>query len=366
VKERLASTADADDGSSSKKKKSLTRILSRFLLLTFADLKTHKYAHWFCFPALLFDSLRINPTGEAPSVALDEQWSADQVRQLITQYASFERAHPIQPGGSSSSTAAAENYFIVLRDASTNTVRVVDFDSGLGSASDGRGVEVILGFIDPCPLSTNMGWLARNMLTYAFLTGRVKGDSVQVLAFRDVDLARSSSSTAAPLHTRSRLFSVSLHSDLPVADLLASTPKAFGWERNKLGKAAPRTMDLGSMMDPLKLAEASVDLNLKLMRWRALPALDLPLLARTRCLLLGAGTLGCAVSRCLLGWGVRSITLLDSGTVSYSNPVRQSLFEFADAQHALTIHNLSIESISQIIVIKLLTRRDVHECHHMR
>ena len=30
------------------------------------------------------------------------------------------------------------------------------------------------------------------------------------------------------------------------------------------------------------------------------------------------------------GWGVRHITLLDNSTVSYSNPVRQSLFQFQD------------------------------------
>lgn len=28
------------------------------------------------------------------------------------------------------------------------------------------------------------------------------------------------------------------------------------------------------------------------------------------------------------GWGVRSITLVDNGKVSYSNPVRQNLFTF--------------------------------------
>lgn len=44
-------------------------------------------------------------------------------------------------------------------------------------------------------------------------------------------------------------------------------------------------------MDPHRLMENAVDLNLKLMLWRAAPSLDLPALAATRCLLLGAGTL---------------------------------------------------------------------------
>jgi len=62
------------------------------------------------------------------------------------------------------------------------------------------------------------------------------------------------------------------------------------------------------------------------MRWRAVPGLDIDKLAASKCLLLGAGTLGCNVARCLLAWGVRSITFVDNGRVSYSNPVRQSLF----------------------------------------
>jgi ubiquitin-like modifier-activating enzyme ATG7 len=84
-----------------------------------------------------------------------------------------------------------------------------------------------------------------------------------------------------------------------------------GWERSAGGKLGPRMASLGPSLDPVQLAAASVDLNLQLMRWRLLPSLDLPRLQRTRCLLLGAGTLGCAVARNLLAWGVRDITLVD-------------------------------------------------------
>ena len=114
------------------------------------------------------------------------------------------------------------------------------------------------------------------------------------------------------------------------------------------GKLGARLADLAPMMDPTKLADQAVDLNLKLMRWRILPSLDLDKIASTKCLLLGAGTLGCYVARVLMvstlprifrsllnsrfaqGWGVRNITFVDSARVSFSNPVRQPLFEFED------------------------------------
>ena len=48
-----------------------------------------------------------------------------------------------------------------------------------------------------------------------------------------------------------------------------------------------RHANMRSSMDPVKLAEASVDLNLKLMKWRLVPDLDLEKIKATKCLLLG-------------------------------------------------------------------------------
>ena len=36
------------------------------------------------------------------------------------------------------------------------------------------------------------------------------------------------------------------------------------------------------------------------------------------------------MARTLMGWGVRGITFVDDSRVAFSNPVRQSLFEYAD------------------------------------
>lgn len=110
----------------------------------------------------------------------------------------------------------------------------------------------------------------------------------------------------------------------------AEIPKVTGWERTAQKKMGPKMADLGSLIDPKQLAEQAVDLNLRLMKWRVAPNIDLDIIKRQKILLLGAGTLGCYVSRALMAWGVRKITFVDSGRISYSNPVRQPLFSFKD------------------------------------
>jgi ubiquitin-like modifier-activating enzyme ATG7 len=108
--------------------------------------------------------------------------------------------------------------------------------------------------------------------------------------------------------------------------------KVVGWETNERGKPGPRVADLSNVLSSKFLMNQAVDLNLRLMKWRMWPNLNLEKLSSTKCLLLGAGTLGCAVARNLLGWGIKTITFVDNGTVSYSNPARQCLFEFEDCE----------------------------------
>lgn len=93
-----------------------------------------------------------------------------------------------------------------------------------------------------------------------------------------------------------------------------------------------KVFDLRKFMDPKSLSEEAVDLNIRLMKWRMAPELDLACLHSVKCLLFGAGTLGCQLARNLLGWGVKNIDFVDAGTVSYSNPVRQSLYTFEDSK----------------------------------
>lgn len=89
-------------------------------------------------------------------------------------------------------------------------------------------------------------------------------------------------------------------------------------------------LDLKSFMDDRTIARDAVDLNIKLMKWRLLPTLDIPKIQSKKCLLFGAGTLGCQLSRNLIAWGIKNITFIDYSNVSYSNPVRQTLYEFED------------------------------------
>lgn len=175
-----------------------------------------------------------------------------------------------------------------------------------------------VAFVDPSTYAEGPGWPLRNLLV--LIRHRFRLNKVKILCYRDMWSRRH----------EARSLILPLEMD-PVDKMeLADMPKVTGWERSRNGKLQAQQANLGEYMDPARLADSSVDLNLKLMKWRLAPDLDLDLIKNTKCLLLGAGTLGGYVSRNLLGWGVRKVTFVDYGRVSYSNPVRQPLFEFDD------------------------------------
>lgn len=47
----------------------------------------------------------------------------------------------------------------------------------------------------------------------------------------------------------------------------------------------------------VSLASSAVDLNIKLMKWRLLPELNIEKVQGLKCLMFGAGTLGCQLAR---------------------------------------------------------------------
>ncbi|XP_053577068.1 ubiquitin-like modifier-activating enzyme ATG7 isoform X2 [Bombina bombina] len=180
--------------------------------------------------------------------------------------------------------------------------------------------KVTLGFYDPSTLSQYPGWPLRNLLVLASYHWGSRLQSVEIICFRDRTLQGE----------RDIKHSLIFEIQLPQVTPNQGCPKAAGWEKNQKGGMGPRMVNLSECMDPKRLAESSVDLNLKLMRWRLVPTLDLDKVISAKCLLLGAGTLGCNVARTLMGWGVRNITFVDNAKISYSNPVRQPLYEFED------------------------------------
>eukprot|EP01112_Ceratiomyxa_fruticulosa_P011811 TRINITY_DN3239_c0_g2_i5.p1 TRINITY_DN3239_c0_g2~~TRINITY_DN3239_c0_g2_i5.p1 ORF type:complete len:623 (+),score=106.10 TRINITY_DN3239_c0_g2_i5:111-1979(+) len=279
-------------------------LLNRFLLLTFADLKSYKYYYMFGFPALSFEDAIVS---EGNPVPLSEEFTPEEL-------ASFRL-----PG-----IDQLPQYFLVKRDESRKVVlgHISEWES---FTKDNKSV--MLGFADSSGLDSNPGWSLRNVLALLSAKWKVTGE-LAVICYKEGRSSASNNASPSVSGPHGSIIKVKLPEKF--LDINGDCPKVVGWERDSAQKIAPRYVDLGSTMDPNKLAISSVDLNLKLMRWRILPDLDLDKVANTKCLLIGAGTLGCNVARCLLSWGVRTITFVDCTKVSFSNPVRQTLYEFKD------------------------------------
>jgi ubiquitin-like modifier-activating enzyme ATG7 len=330
-------------------------LLASFLVLSFADLKKYKFNYWFVFPALVMDP-PWTPVQSTGSVASPETgtpfkkltWieSTTLVDNVMTwKYGVDSRQHGfflakkvrdrplLERGFSEDEYAGPTSPQSPLTPTSSlgytwNISALSSYETGFFDNTDPE--DTFVCFADPSnysePAPVAPGWMLRNLLV--LVRQRWKLDKVQILCYRETHTRRDAA--------RSVIFNMEISHKAKSAGSAAQTdysqtmPKVVGWERNAANKLTGRTADLTSYMDPTKLADSSVDLNLKLMKWRISPNLDLEKIKQTKCLLLGAGTLGSYVSRNLMGWGVRHITFVDNGSVSFSNPVRQPLFTFND------------------------------------
>jgi len=152
-----------------------------------------------------------------------------------------------------------------------------------------NNIIVILNFTTNIDYPT---WLLRNLLCYFQCHGKTK---IKLLFINSKN--------------ETRIVTLKI-------DKINTKPKIIGWEKNA-GKMKPKI---------IKIKNEETNLNIKLMRWKMLPKLNIDKLTAVKCLLIGAGTLGCSVSRSLLSWGIKNISLIDCGKVSNSNPIRQSLY----------------------------------------
>lgn len=294
-------------------------LLNSFLLLTYADLKNHKVLYWFAIPALI-------PAGSIRATNqewLSEAWTEQELQDFLVKVDSMRFCEQTCPP-----------FFIATR----NECLPLNQESWQRLSNDEN---VCVGFFDPASYSKDqhvkslpMGWPMRNLVAYMSLHLDLGGQSVRILSYRPQHLRRIYPDTPRDppaLDTdKSLLVTVVVP---PKENYLYDTQyKVVGWELNARSKPGPRWVNLRPLLDEKHLAVQAADLNLKLMKWRMIPSLDIQMLQSLKVLIIGAGTLGCSVSRVLLGWGVRNITFVDNGKVSYSNPVRQNLFSLADCK----------------------------------
>ncbi|XP_015108744.1 ubiquitin-like modifier-activating enzyme atg7 [Diachasma alloeum] len=277
--------------------------LTLFLVLSYADLKKYRFHYWAAYPTPFNIPAMYH---QSPPQPIASKFSKSALEKFKNDFNALD--------------PKAKCFFSIV-SSSTEDLRIIPLSEGVETVkSDPEGSEkIIFGFFDPCD-SPEPGWPLRNLLCLLIYTTPAYSFSqrIPIISYRGDD--------SLLYHLKS-----APNQNETQAKTAIIQGKLVGWESNISGKMGPNIADLSQSMDPTRMAARAVDLNLKLMKWRLVPDLDLDKISKLRCLLLGAGTLGCSVARVLIGWGIKTITFVDNSTVSHSNTVRQSLYTHEDA-----------------------------------
>lgn len=309
-------------------------LLSSFSLITFANLKKYIFTYHFGFPAIqsdppwkqLGDVSKLTTKETTPLVEAVQTWRySSDARQRGFFLAKRVRNQTEPEAEEQSKPPATPTEDIDYKWA---IGRLDAYEKGFFEGVDKS--DRFISFADPSTYANNPGWMLRNL--FVLMRHRWQLTEAQILCYRDTHLRRDQANSLILQVQCEDTSNASSDSsvDASLRPRTPKLPKVTGWERNDAGKLLSRSVDLSEYMDERKLADQAVDLNLKLIKWRIAPSIDLDVIKNCKCLLLGAGTLGSYVSRTLMGWGVRKITFVDNAKVSFSNPVRQPLFDFKD------------------------------------
>lgn len=282
----------------------MTKHLFEPVMICFADLKKYHYYYWLCFP-----TFKLSSSFEILSESFCEP---NQLSCLLESALVIENKICLysQDNGE---ICSLEN----VKDLTNFEKYAICFNDHISDTTD-NGI---------------IGNIARNILYVIWKTfGSV---NITLIALR------KSIKEGQTNYTKSKIFKIK------IPDNITEIKSGTGWELSK-GKASSKKIDLSASMDAKVLASNACDLNLKLMKWRLQPDIDLDVIKSKKVLLLGSGTLGCNVARVLIGWGSSNITFVDNGTVSFSNPVRQSLFTFEDSVQKKNKADAAAEAIKRI------------------
>ncbi|KAL4717396.1 hypothetical protein ACJJTC_017283 [Scirpophaga incertulas] len=264
--------------------------LLNFFVLSYADLKKFHYYYWFAFPAPSQPTIYLREKSKSITTHFNNE--------LLENLAESFKLLDVDQ----------KCFFAVIKK--NDNVTIKHLSSILGTEESKIDfTNTYFAFADSSN-SSNPAWSLRFFLAALF-------DHCPRFSSKDITIIglRCSSNGAIG---NSVIYTIQATQTLNPVE----SAGWVGWERNDKGNFGPKLANM--------LADTSSDLNIKLMKWRLVPEIDVDVMKITKCLLLGAGTLGCHVARNLMAWGFRHITFIDNGKVSYSNPTRQVLFSFKD------------------------------------
>lgn len=264
-------------------------MLNRFVLNVYLDLKTNNFYYNFSFPVFKSPLFYVH----SPPVTLTN-WSINYVN--VKRYIEL-------------SMQENKTDFVFIYD------KVQMITEPIEHLSDNLMFDnKLIVIIDNSSIKNVMGWHLRNVI-FALSCYIAIEQTIEILCY---NTRQPDTSTVHTFRIKPQTIMTKLQ-----------TPQIYYGFYRLNGKIFHK-YQLNRYINADEREVINFELNNKLIKWNMAPNLKLTKISKTKCLIIGAGTLGCHIARNLLGWGITHITLVDYGTVSGTNPVRQCLYDNAD------------------------------------